>query len=82
MPIFRRPKQNIDNARAKAQNETNQMFADQGRVVWNSAVNIVEGTINTAIDAALSRGGQDPVYNILPEQAKPHVDFSGAKTDY
>lgn len=58
------------------------MFADQGRALWNSAVNIAEGTVNQAIDMALSRGGQDPVYNILPEQAKPHVDFSGAKSDY
>lgn len=58
------------------------MFLDQAKVVWNSGVNIVEGTINMGIDAAMSRGGQDPIYNVLPEQAKPHVDFSGAKTDY
>ena len=71
-----------DVNRQRAQSETNQMFADQGRVLWNAGVNIVEGTINQGIDAALSKGGQDAIYNNLPEQAKPHVDFSAVKPDY
>jgi hypothetical protein len=38
----------------KAQSEVNQMFADQGRVLWNSAVNIAEGTVKH-----LTRRGAD-----------------------
>lgn len=60
--------------------ETNQMFADQGRVLWNSAVNIAEGTINTAVDVLASQGGTRPV---IPAPYDPlHVDFSGAKLRY
>ena len=72
----------FDANRQRAQSETNQMFADQGRVLWNAGVNVIEGTINQGIDAALSKGGQDAIYNNLPEQAKPHVDFSAVKPDY
>lgn len=71
-----------DRTKARSENEVNQMFADQTRVVWNSGVNLVEGTVNTVIDAALSQGGQNPIYNNLPEIAKPHVNLSGAKFDY
>nr|MDQ3323699.1 nucleotidyltransferase domain-containing protein [Acidobacteriota bacterium] len=56
------------------------MFADQGRVLWNSAVNIVEGTINTAIDTALINGGRNPTALLNPN--RPQADFSSAKTDY
>ncbi|MGI9056293.1 MAG: hypothetical protein ACR2F2_10890 [Pyrinomonadaceae bacterium] len=69
-----------DALKAKAENETNQMFADQGRVLWNSGVNIVEGTINTAIDAALTEGGRNPLPLLNP--TRPQVDFSGVKSDY
>lgn len=65
---------------AQARSETNQMFADQGRVLWNSAVNIVEGTVNTAIDAALTNGGSNPLPLLNPY--RPQADFSGAKTTY
>lgn len=64
----------------RGRQETNQMFADQGRVVWNSAVNIVEGTINTGIDALRSQGGLRPV--IPPPYDPLHVDLSGAKSSY
>ena len=66
----------------EGQREGTRMLADQGRVLWNSGVNIVEGTINGAIDLAMSKGGQDPLYLTQPEIVKPHVDFSGAKSKY
>lgn len=69
-----------DANRERAQNEVNQMFTDQGRVIWNSAVNIVEGTINTALDAASANGGTNPIPLLNPN--RPQVDFSSAKTDY
>lgn len=64
----------------KAENEVNQMFVDQARVLYNSGVNIVEGTINMTIDAALSNGGRNPM--VLSDPTRPQVDFSGAKVDY
>ena len=71
-----------DATNEKPRREVNQMFADPGRIVWNSVVNIVEGTINSTIDFALSKSGQDPLYNSVPDIAKPHVNFSGVKSDY
>jgi hypothetical protein len=67
-------------AKLKAENEVNQMFVDQARVLYNSGVNIVEGTINMTIDAALSNGGRNPM--VLSDPTRPQVDFSGAKSDY
>lgn len=64
----------------RARREVNQMFADQGRVLWNSAVNIAEGTINSGIDALRSQGGTRPVMHNPYDPA--HVDFSGAKLRY
>ena len=61
-------------------NEVNQITLDQGRIVWNSAVNTVEGTINTALDAALTNGGTNPLPLLNPNRAQ--VDFSSAKSDY
>ncbi len=61
-------------------NEVNQITLDQGRVVWNSAVNTVEGTINTALDAAAASGSATVLQPIDPN--RPQVDFSSAKTDY
>ena len=69
-----------DANQEKAQNEVNQMFADQGRVLWNSAVNIAEGVVNTAIDAALTNGGTNPLPLLNPN--RPQADFSSAKSDY
>jgi hypothetical protein len=69
-----------DANQEKAQNEVNQMFADQGRVLWNSAVNIAEGVVNTAIDAALTNGGTNPIPLLNPN--RPQADFSSAKSDY
>ncbi len=69
-----------DVNKANADKEVNEMFADQARVLWNSGVNIVEGTINTGIDAALSDGGRKPL--VLTNPFRPQVDFSGAKLDY
>ena len=61
-------------------NEVNQITLDQGRIVWNSAVNTVEGTINTALDAASASGSATVLPPIDPN--RPQVDFSSAKTDY
>jgi hypothetical protein len=36
---------------ADARNETNQMFLDLPRVLWNSTVNVAQGTVNTVLDA-------------------------------
>jgi hypothetical protein len=58
------------------------MFTDPARVLWNATVNNAEGLINTSIDAMMSDGGKNQVYLAMPEQAKPHVDFSGAKPAY
>ncbi len=69
-----------DANQEKAQNEVNQMFADQGRVLWNSTVNIAEGVVNTTIDAALTNGGTNPLPLLNPN--RPQADFSSAKSDY
>lgn len=63
----------------QARENTDQMFIDQGRVLWNSTVNIAEGTVNQAIDMTLT-GGTNPIPLMNPN--RPQVDFSGAKTDY
>ena len=68
-----------DANQEKAQNEVNQMFADQGRVLWNSTVNIAEGIVNTTIDAALTNS-TNPLPLLNPN--RPQVDFSSAKSDY
>ena len=65
---------------AAARNETNQKFLDLPRVLWNSTVNIAQGTVNTLLDAAQINGGQTPLRLLDP--TRPQVDFSGAKTDY
>jgi hypothetical protein len=69
-----------DANKANADKEVNEMFADQAKVLWNSGVNIIEGTINTGIDAALSEGGRKPL--VLTNPFRPQVNFSGAKLDY
>ncbi len=69
-----------DANQKKAQTEVNRMFADQARVLWNSTVNIAEGAVNTALDAATTGGGTNPLPLLNPN--RPQVDFSGAKTDY
>lgn len=65
---------------AAARNETNQQFLDLSRVLWNSTVNIAEGAVNTALDAATTNGGTNPLSLLNPN--RPQVDFSGAKSDY
>ena len=44
------------------------MLADQGHVAWNMGVNIVEGTVNLAIDLAMSKKADkicvSPTHNI------------------
>lgn len=77
---FQTTKANIDQARSKARTETNNMFLDQAKVVWNAGVNIVEGTVNQAIDAALTNGGTNPIPLMNP--FRPRADFSSAKADY
>jgi hypothetical protein len=69
-----------DVNQSHAENETNQMMLDHGKVLWNSLVNTVEGTINTGIDAAISNGGQKPLILLNPN--RPRVDLSGIKADY
>jgi Contact-dependent growth inhibition CdiA C-terminal domain len=69
-----------DSNNAKAENETNQKFVDQGRVIYNSIVNNVEGAINLGIDGILSNGGQKPLVLINPN--RPQVNLSGIKADY
>ncbi len=69
-----------DANQEKARNETNQMFADQGHVLWNSTVNTAEGTINLGLDAIGLQGGQNPLYHLNP--SRPQVDFSSVKSDY
>jgi hypothetical protein len=66
----------------QGQREGTRMLADQARVAWNSSVNTIEGTINFAIDLAMSEGAKMPMYSMLPEETKPHVGFSGAKSKY
>jgi hypothetical protein len=61
-------------------NEVNQTSLDHGKIVYNSLVNNVEGVINTGIDAALSKGGQNPLILLNPN--RPRVDLSGIKADY
>ena len=64
---------------AEGQREATRMVTDMGRVMWNSAVNIAEGTINGGVDAALHGGQPGRIYNPAEPQA---VDFSGAKSPY
>jgi hypothetical protein len=49
-------------------------------VLWNSTVNVAEGTVNTVLDAARTNGGQTPL--ALLDPTRPQVDFSSAKMDY
>lgn len=64
----------------QARNETNEQFLDLGRELWNAGVNIVEGTVNTALDAAQTNGGTNPLPLMNPN--RPQADFSSAKMDY
>jgi hypothetical protein len=70
----------FDKNQAGVENETNQKFVDQGRVIYNSIVNNVEGAINLGIDGILSNGGQKPLVLINPN--RPQVNLSGIKLDY
>jgi hypothetical protein len=70
----------FDKNQAGVENETNQKFVDQGKVLWNTGVNTVEGTINTGIDLIRLNNGRNPL--ALVDPFRPRVDFSGIKADY
>jgi Contact-dependent growth inhibition CdiA C-terminal domain len=70
----------FDKNQAGVENETNQKFIDQGKVVYNSIVNTVEGTINTGIDLIRFNNGRNPL--ALVDPFRPRVDLSGIKADY
>jgi Contact-dependent growth inhibition CdiA C-terminal domain len=70
----------FDKNQAGVENETNQKFVDQGRVIYNSIVNNVESAINLGVDGILSNGGQKPL--VLANPFRPRVDLSGIKADY
>ncbi len=77
---YKQQQAKMPSASEQARNEVNQITLDQGRIVWNSAVNTVEGTINTALDAALTNGGTNPLPLLNPNRSQ--ADFSSAKSDY
>jgi DNase/tRNase domain of colicin-like bacteriocin len=70
----------FDKNQAGVENETNQKFVDQGKVLWNTGVNTVEGTINTGIDLIRLNNGRNPL--ALVDPFRPRVDLSGIKADY
>jgi DNase/tRNase domain of colicin-like bacteriocin len=70
----------FDKNQAGVESETNQKFVDQGKVLWNTGVNTVEGTINTGIDLIRLNNGRNPL--ALVDPFRPRVDFSGIKADY
>ncbi len=61
-------------------NEVNQTFLDQGKIVYNSIVNNVEGAINTGIDLIRFDNGRNPAAMVDP--LRPRVNLSGIKADY
>jgi Contact-dependent growth inhibition CdiA C-terminal domain len=69
-----------DSNNAAGENETNQMLIDHGKVIYNSIVNNVEGTINTGIDLIRFNNGQNPLALVDPN--RPQVSLSAIKTDY
>jgi hypothetical protein len=69
-----------DSNNAKAENETSQMLLDHGKVVYNSIVNNVEGTINLGMDLIRSDNGRNPL--ALVDPFRPRVDLSSIKADY
>jgi hypothetical protein len=70
----------FEKNQAGVESETNQKFVDQARVVYNSIVNTIEGTINTGIDLIRLNNGRNPF--ALVDPFRPRVDFSGIKADY
>jgi Contact-dependent growth inhibition CdiA C-terminal domain len=70
----------FDKNQAGVENETNQKFVDQGKVLWNTGVNNVESAINFGIDLIRFDNGRNPAAMIDP--LRPRVNLSGIKPDY
>lgn len=71
----------LGQAQTVGQQKAMEMARDAGRVLYNAGVGAIESTINTGIDAAASDMGRNPLY-FLPTTPKPHVNLSGAKSEY